>query len=397
MPRDTLRILFLNAGHFCDHMFMLLFTTVVIALETEFATSYGTLLAFSTAGFVAFGAGALPAGWLGDRWSRAGMMVIFFIGIGLASILTGFARTPLQIGLGLLAIGIFASIYHPCGIAMLVEGRERVGRLLGVNGLAGNMGVAAAGLVAGVLTDVISWRAAFVVPGFVSVLLGLAFWAFVRREAAAGTLRRREVARAPTDRSVMIRIFTVIVVATTLGGIIFNGTTVAMPKVIDERVASFAAGTSDVGLLVAVIFAVAAFSQILVGHLIDRHPVKPIFLIVLSLQAPLLVLLMQLENVPMFLGALMLMCLVFGQIPIMDTLIARHSSDAWRGRIYAVKYVLALGVAASAVPLVGFLHDWTGGFHVVFALMAAFAAVIAAAGLLLPGRPQPAPQPAAGD
>ena len=397
MQRDTLRILFLNAGHFFDHMFMLLFTTVVIALEAEFGASYGTLLYFSTAGFVAFGAGALPAGWLGDRWSRAAMMVIFFIGIGASSILTGFAQTPLQIGLGLLAIGIFASIYHPCGIAMLVEGRERVGRILGVNGLAGNMGVAAAGLVAGVLTDLISWRAAFIIPGLVSVLLGLAFWAFARSEAAAGTLKRREARRAPTERAVMVRIFSVIVVSTTLGGIIFNGTTVAMPKVIDERVASFAAGTSDVGILVALIFAVAAFSQILVGHLIDKHPVKPIFLVALSLQAPLLLLLTQLENLPMFVGALLLMCLVFGQIPIIDTLIARHSSDEWRSRIYAVKYVLALGVAASAVPLVGFLHDWTGGFHIVFVLMAGFAAVIAAAGLLLPGGAQPATQAAAGD
>lgn len=397
MPRDTLRILFLNLGHFFDHMFMLLFTTVVIALESEFGASYGTLLAFSTAGFVAFGAGALPAGWLGDRWSRAGMMVIFFIGIGISSILTGFARTPLEIGCGLLAIGIFASIYHPCGIAMLVEGRDKVGRLLGVNGLAGNMGVAAAGLVAGVLSDLIGWRAVFIVPGLVAIAVGLAFWAFVRSAAAAGGLRKRERPRIAVDRAVMLRVFTVIVVSTSLGGVIFNGTTIAMPKIIDERVASFAAGTSDVGILVSLIFAVAAFSQIVVGHLIDKHPVKPIFLLALSLQAPLLLVLTQLENAPMFVGALVLMCLVFGQIPIVDTLIARYSSDEWRSRVYAVKYVLALGVAASAVPLIAVLHDWTGGFRLVFLLLAGFAATIAAMGLLLPGRTAPAPQPVAGD
>src|SRR3546814_20308334 len=89
---------------------------------------------------MAVGAGALPSGWLGDRWSRNGMIAIFFIGIGAASIVTGFASTPFQIGAGLLLIGAFASIYHPVGIAMVVDGPpERVGRRLGVNGVYGNM------------------------------------------------------------------------------------------------------------------------------------------------------------------------------------------------------------------------------------------------------------------
>ncbi len=148
MSRDITRRLFINVGHFYAHLFMLLFPTVVLALESEFAASYGSLLSLATAGFVAFGAGSIPAGWLGDRWSRPGMMAVFFIGIGGASVLTGFARTPFEIGAGLLAIGVFASIYHPVGIALLVEGREKVGRVLGINGVFGNMGVAGAALIA---------------------------------------------------------------------------------------------------------------------------------------------------------------------------------------------------------------------------------------------------------
>ena len=79
--------LFLNLGHAYDHLFMLLFTTVVLGLEHEpgFEDSYGGLLALSITGFIAFGAGSLPAGWLGDRWSRPGMMIVFFIGIGASS------------------------------------------------------------------------------------------------------------------------------------------------------------------------------------------------------------------------------------------------------------------------------------------------------------------------
>ncbi|MCH8835582.1 MAG: MFS transporter, partial [Proteobacteria bacterium] len=159
---------FLNLGHAYDHLFMLLYPTVVLALGDVFQASYGELLALSVYGFIAFGAGALPAGWLGDRWSRRGMMIVFFVGIGLASILTGLARSTVDIAVGLALIGLFASIYHPVGIAMVAEtDPARVGKALGVNGVFGNLGVAFAGVTAGALTDMISWRAAFIIPGVV--------------------------------------------------------------------------------------------------------------------------------------------------------------------------------------------------------------------------------------
>ena len=140
------RYIFLNIGHAYDHLFMLLFPTVVLTLERQFEQSYSELLALAIPGFVAFAAGALPAGWLGDRWSRSGMMVIFFIGIGVASILTSCAQTQLEIAIGLFFIGLFASIYHPVGIPMVVQGQDKVGKLLGINGVWGNMGIAAAAL-----------------------------------------------------------------------------------------------------------------------------------------------------------------------------------------------------------------------------------------------------------
>ena len=141
---DRSRILFINVGHGLDHLFLLLYPTVVLTLEGVFGRSYGELLSLAVPGFIAFAAGTLPAGWLGDRWSRPAMLAIFFVGIGASAILTGFARTPFELAVGLTLIGLFASIYHPIGVAMLVEGREKVGKLLGINGVAGNLGLAAA-------------------------------------------------------------------------------------------------------------------------------------------------------------------------------------------------------------------------------------------------------------
>ena len=143
--RKKLHFLFLNIGHFLDHLFMLVFATVAaLALTREWQLSYSELIFYAMPGFIAFGAFALPAGWLADKWSRHGMLVIFFIGIGAASIATALAQTPLQIGIGLFAIGVFAAIYHPVGIALVLEGRKRVGMAIAVNGVYGNMGVAAA-------------------------------------------------------------------------------------------------------------------------------------------------------------------------------------------------------------------------------------------------------------
>jgi len=86
---------FAAAGHAYAHLFMLLYPTVVLALGPAFDRPYGELLALATPAYVLFGAGALPAGWLGDRWSAFGMLVVFFVGTGAAAVLTGFATDPL--------------------------------------------------------------------------------------------------------------------------------------------------------------------------------------------------------------------------------------------------------------------------------------------------------------
>ena len=385
MRPGRISFLFLNVGHTYAHLFMLLYPTVVLALEAEFQRPYGELLALATPGFVAFGAGALPAGWLGDRWSRRGMMTVFFIGLGLSSILTGLARTPIEIAAGLTLIGVFASIYHPVGIAMVVGGAERVGRALGVNGVWGNRGVAAAALVAGGLTDFVGWRAAVSVPGALALLTGICHMAFARRQPAdAGAGSAAKAGAAGVTREVQIRVFGVLIVASLLGSLVFHSLTVGMPKVFDERLAGLADTTFGIGGLLSVIYAVAAFTQILVGWMIDRYPLKPVFLAVVALQAPLFLAAASLSGPAMLAGALAMMLLVFGQIPINDTLVARNTTDAWRARVYAVKFALSLGVGAGTVPMVAYIHATGGGFATLFTVLAAFAAIITLAVLFLP-------------
>ena len=391
---------FLNVGHAYDHLFMLVFATAVLRLEQDWAMGYEQLLPLATGGFIAFAAGSIPAGWLGDRWSRTGMMAVYFIGIGAAAMLTGLAQGPWQLAAGLTLIGLFASIYHPVGIALVVSGADKVGAALGINGVWGTLGVAFAALIAGALSDFWSWRAAFILPGAVAVATGLLYLA--RRPhfeaaltGASGARPRHKVELL--GRGDLLRVFTVLAVATVIGGVIFNATTIGLPKAFDERLGGFVKSSFGVGGVAAAVYAAAAFAQVVVGRLIDRHPMKPVFFAVTLAQAPLLLLCAVLSDAPMLICAFVLMLVVFGQIPINDALIARHTPDVFRSRVYSVKYVSTLGVSAAAPALIAASYAQTGSSTALFGALAWGAAAIAATVLLLPGprvAPLAAPAPA---
>jgi MFS family permease len=370
MHRQRLARLFLNVGHAYDHFFMLIYPTVVLALGEEFAQPYETLLSLATAGFIAFAAGTLPAGWLGDRWSRTGMMTVFFLGIGVASILTGLARSPFEIGIGLGCIGLFGAIYHPVGVALVVQGTEKVGQTLGMNGVCGNLGMALAGITTGALTDLLGWRAAFMLPGGVAVITGVAYgvWGRKVQPAAAGPLPARHT--PALTRDIQRRVYVVLIVAALCGGLVFTATTVALPKVFAERLTDVATSTFGIGSLVSLVFGMAAVAQIPVGYWLDRYAFPRVLVGVSLAQIPLLLAMIHAEHLVLLLLAFPLMCCIFGEIPINDWVVARYTTEHWRSRIYALKYVLALGVSALAVPLVAWLHSTHDGFRSLFLILA---------------------------
>src|SRR5467141_337451 len=377
--------LFLNLGHALDHLLMLIFPTVVLAMGVEFGRGYADLLPLSLGGFIAFGAFSIPAGWLADRWSRRGMMVVFFFGIGSASILTGLATGPAHIALGLTLVGVFAAIYHPVGIAMLVANRENVGRVLGVNGVFGNVGVAFSALIAGALADTIGWRAAFIGPGAIALGVGAAFVLFAR-EAQGETPARRSGPYKPS-RTDLARVFTV---ATVCGGVIFNATTISMPKVFDERLSALTHSTFGIGMLVCGVYLIAAMAQLCVGWWLDRRSLKAVFVPVVALQVPLLALAGTTESYLMLATAAAMMFFVFGQIPINDAMIARYTAEEWRARAYAVRYVVSFGASALAVPLVAWVYKSSGDFKLLYYVLGTLAFVTFTAALLFPAEEEKA-------
>ncbi len=376
-------LLFCYVGHGYAHLFMILYPTTVLGLGQVFDMPYDQLLALATPGFIAFGAGSIPAAWLGQKWSAKGMLGVFFIGTGLAAIATAYAETPWQLGAGLTMIGIFASIYHPVGINVLVANAHNLGKALGVNGMSGNLGTAAGPVVAGTLMVWMDWRFAFIIPGIISVLTGILFLMIVSGEQAAQDSKPHRIARE-ISKGELMRVFTFLGIATLCVGIIYNASTIALPKLFAERLEGLADNPAEIGFWVTVIFGIAAIAQLWVGHLIDKHHLKPIYIAIFLLQAPLLyvVAIMQ-GNWLLLIAGLMAFCNI-GGVPLGDALIARYSSEQWRSTIYGVKFVLALGVSAIGVPLVAIMYATTGGLSTLFMLLSGMALLTALAAFLLP-------------
>jgi MFS family permease len=393
--RERLHFLLLNIGHFLDHLFTLIFATVAaLALYREWGLGYADLLKYATPGFLAFGLFALPAGWLADKWSREGMMSVFFIGIGFASIATAFARTPFEIGLGLFVVGVFAAIYHPVGLAIVVAKWKNTGMRIAVNGVWGNLGVASAALVTGYFIDHGGWRIAFIVPGVVAIAIGIAYtvlrWQDILSQIAHAKAPRAAKAAAqiaqPADvKAMLLRISMIVFLTTAVSSIVFQSTTFALPKVFDERLGGIATSATVLGQLAFVVFALGSMGQLIVGHFLDKLGPRIVFITAASVQLVFFSLMPGLNDWAALACAMVFMLAAFGQIPINDYMIGRLAEGEWRARVYGVRYVVSFTVLAAALPLIAFIYErW--GFDALFRVLAVSAAVILAAVLLLPQR-----------
>lgn len=382
-------------GHAYMHLLVALFLTVVLALERDWGRSYADLISLWTLGAFLVGAFAPLAGYLGDRWSAPGMMVVFFVGSGAATIACGLADGPLALAVALAALGAFAAIYHPVGMAWLVRTALNRGMALGVFGVFGSAGVALAGLVAAGLIDFVSWRAAFIVPGAVALATGLVLLACM----AAGWVRDSAVDRAPQaepSRADMVRAFFVLSLTVFLGGLIYQATQVALPKALAVRVADIVgSGTLGAGLLFTLIYAASGILQIAGGWLVDRYPLKWVYLWTYILQVPLLFAAAAVAGIPFVLVVMASVVLNVGSLPAENCLMARYTPARWRSSAFGAKFVLSLGVSPVAVQLVAWIQGGTGGFFWLFALLAASAVAVVIAIVALPGD-NPVEAPVAG-
>jgi MFS family permease len=385
------QIWFVNAAHVFTHYGLLILATAVLGMMLQepgvFGAGYGPILALGTAMFVLYGLGALPMGWLAERFGRPALMAAFFLGTGAAMVGAGFAPGPFALALALAVMGGFSAIYHPIGTAMLVDAAgDRVGAAMGVNGVFGNIGVALAPVVTAFVAAGLGWRWAFIVPGVLCLLCGLLYL----REGPADIAKARAAQRpfAEIPPAVVRRAVIVLLSLATAGGFVFNAYTLLLPKLMAERLAGAPELLPVVGLLAFLVTLCGGLTQFTVGRLIDRNTLKRVFLPLACVQMPGFLLLSFLDGWVVLPVAGLLAAAIFGQVTVNETMTARYVAPALRAKLYSIRFFVGFLGAAAASPVIAWLHGTAGGLGAVLVVLSGFAAITFLCALAFPNRPE---------
>ena len=283
---------------------------------------------------------------------------------------------------------MFAAIYHPVGLAMVTQKWKNTGMRLAVNGVWGNLGVASAALITGYLIDHGGWRMAFIVPGVVSIAVGIAYCdRAVARDFATRTRRDKPAPRgsaAAVGRSQGAAAARLADRVRDHRGLQHHLPGDDLRAAEDFRRAPAGhrgdvtawlrgrrglAGSADVATMVGafafMVFAIASMAQLVVGSLLDRVGARPVFMGAAAMQLVFFALMPGLREGWALAVALGFMLGAFGQIPINDFMIGKMASGAARARVYGMRYVVSFTALAAALPLIAFVYErW--GFDTLF-------------------------------
>jgi MFS family permease len=381
------QIVFINTAHTITHYSLLILPTAVLVMAVPggiFGESYGPILALATGMFVLYGLLSLPQGWLAQRLGRKTLMTAFYLGTGSGLAAAGLAQSPWMFAAALAAAGGFAAIYHPIGTTMLVEAAgDHPGKSIGVNGVFGNLGVALAPVITAFLAAKFGWRAAFLAPGALCILVGL-FW--LRTPAAESAIRASARPFPPIPRHLVRRAVLVLLLIATSSGLVFNAFTLLLPKLMEERLATNATLLPLIGAAAFLVTLCGALTQFTVGRMIDRNILKKVFLPVSIVLAPAMAALSFAEGWIVLPLAGLVAASIFGQVTVNETMAARYISPEMRARIYSVRFFVGFLGAAAAAPVVAILHERTGSVAAATMVLAAFSVVTLGCALFFPNR-----------
>jgi MFS family permease len=388
-PAIRQQLLFINVAHLFTHYCLLILPTAVLAMAVPggpFGADYGPILALATGGFVLYGVFALPQGWIAVHIGRHNQLTMFFLGTGLGLIATGLAPSPAVLAVTLGATGLFAAIFHPVGMALLIEiAGDKPGRAIGLLGVWGNIGVAAAPMITAFLAARFGWQVAFVAPG-IACTVGGVLWMRVPPHDSRSQLEARPFPAIP--RHLVRRAVVVLLLIAVISGLVFNAFTLLLPKLMQERFATAPGLLPLAGVAATVATLCGAVTQLTVGRMIDRATLKRVFLPMALALAPALGLLALAHGWMVLPTAGIVAAVVFGQVTVNETMAARYIAPALRTKMYSIRFFVGFLGSAAAAPLIAVLHERTGDLGSTLLVLAAFALVVLGCAVFFPNRPE---------
>ena len=378
----TLPDMYINIGHFLDHFMMLIFAKAAFDAGRHFGLSYDEIIIYGTLGLFLFGAAAPLAGWLADKYSRSLIIIIYPFGVSLGAFLCFLSSSPIMLGFSIGVIGFFAAIFHPVGIAMLIRDSNKVGVRLGVNGVWGNMGVAAAPVLTGFIILNSNWQLSFLVPSIICLIFGIAQLRGFKEIDIKEEKTKQKISNGLVEGWKIVLLS--LTMTTLAGGFIFGSLTFLIPRIFEVNLSGISVDIAITGLLAGIVYAIASLSQVGVGYLIDRYSPKIILGFVGIGQFFLIYLSSLYIDYALFFVMLMAMFFVFGQVPITDAILVRYVDDQWRARILSVKFLINLCAGASVLPLVSLFLGYGYTFSDLLTILSCLAIFVVISAYMLP-------------
>jgi len=353
------------------HMFAAFYFVIVLSIEQEWHFTYDELISLWTLGALLIGLGALPAGWLSDRWSRSSMMVIMFIGMGLSSILCGLSNEQFSLFIGLSLLGLSCSIYHPVGIAWVVNSSEKKGRALGINGIFGGVGIGSGAFIAGLLIKYFDWKFAFIIPGIISLIIGIILLFFISNNLISFQNSKTKDLEENNSSHNLIIIACILLFSMFGLGLTFQIMQTSLPKVFDIRIANLS--TFAIGSIIGIIYGISGFMTLVGGFLADKFSLKKIYVIGIAAQVPCFYFIANFSGIPLIFVCLMAAIFNSSILPTENILLAKFTPERHHGLIYGFKFIVAFGSAPIAVFLISKIYEqtqeFTNLFYISFILM----------------------------
>ena len=378
----TLPDMYINIGHFLDHFMMLIFAKAAFDAGRHFGLSYDEIIIYGTLGLFLFGAAAPLAGWLADKYSRSLIIIIYPFGVSLGAFLCFLSSSPIMLGFSIGVIGFFAAIFHPVGIAMLIRDSNKVGIRLGVNGVWGNMGVAAAPVLTGFIILNSNWQLSFLVPSIICLIFGIAQLRGFKEIDIKEEKTKQKISNGLVEGWKIVLLS--LTMTTLAGGFIFGSLTFLIPRIFEVNLSGISVDIAITGLLAGIVYAIASLSQVGVGYLIDRYSPKIILGFVGIGQFLLIYLSSLYIDYALFFVMLMAMFFVFGQVPITDAILVRYVDDQWRARILSIKFLINLCAGASVLPLVSLFLGYGYTFSDLLTVLSCLAIFVVISAYMLP-------------
>ena len=255
-------------------------------------------------------------------------------------------------------------------MAMLIEASQARGRTLAFNGVCGNLGVSLAAGVSALLATWLGWHAAFLIPAAFAIVTGVIYLWVTPDDRHHAKSRTSKPAVTLTVRMAVVMFGLFIVIAIT-AGTTFNVLTIALPKIVDERLAA------NVPLLVAgsvatLVLVCGGLAQLCVGRLVERFTPHGMFAVITGIGFLGNLWASYADGIPLMFALAVAVAAIYGQVTVNDMVLARYTADAWRGRVYAVRYFLLFISAGVAIAMIAILHEH-GGFAFVLGVNAAIA------------------------